>query len=72
MNVAAITDGLEPAAVDAKERCPGLPIAEVAALSLAASVKRIADRLDALDMTAVGNQLLDIAWQAGQNFRGKQ
>jgi hypothetical protein len=41
-------------------------------VSKAISLKRIADRLDALDATAFGNQLLDIAYQAGVNFRGKQ
>lgn len=44
-----------------------------AQLSQAISLKRIADKLDSVDLdlklTLLGNQLLDIAYQAGVNFR---
>jgi hypothetical protein len=41
-----------------------------ATISAAISLKRIADRLDGFDLTPIGNQLLDIAYQAGLNFAG--
>jgi hypothetical protein len=67
---APIMDALEPSAVEAKERCAGLPIEEVAALSIAASVKRIADAISggSIDLTVIGNQIETIAWNAGRAF----
>lgn len=46
------------------------PDTQVHILSAAVSLKRIADRLEQFDLTPLGNQLLDIAYQAGVNFRG--
>lgn len=34
-------------------------------------LQRIADKLEVFDLTSLGNQLLDIAYQAGLNFRGQ-
>ena len=41
------------------------------AISQAISLKRIADSLEGLNMDGFKNQLLDIAYQAGINFRGQ-
>lgn len=56
-----------------------IPSSQITQLSLAISAKRQADaleriaaKLDDFDVTIFGNRLLDIAYQAGVNFRGKQ
>lgn len=40
-------------------------------LSIAISLKRLADSVERLDLDGFRNQLLDIAYQAGVNFRGR-
>jgi hypothetical protein len=65
----AIFDDLEP---DACEYCDERnPPNQMFQASIAVSLKRIADRLEGFDLAPIGNQLLEIAYQAGVNFRGR-
>lgn len=69
-------DKLEPAAVETVEVPGGDTIKGAnAELSMAISLKRIADRLDALGTgvdSGLYGQFVDMMWQAGQAFeRGK-
>lgn len=78
--VIAIVDQLEPVVRDVlheRAQMGDLPstVEETAIMhSIAISLRRIADALTSVDLdtrlTLLGNNLLDIAYQAGQNFRG--
>jgi hypothetical protein len=57
---------IEPQAVDLRPDHDGQ-----IRLSTAISLKRIADVLDGANLDGFKNQLLDIAYQAGLNFRGR-
>jgi hypothetical protein len=65
----AIFDDLEP---DACEYCDERnPPNQMFQASIAISLKRIADKLEAVEMVGFQNQLLDLAYRAGLNFRGQ-
>jgi hypothetical protein len=58
----AIRDKLEPEA--------GAVMVDAVAISIAVSLKRIADQVDSFNVDGFRNQLLEIAYQASLNFRG--
>lgn len=62
---------IEPAASGNTVSDPRNPPNEMFQASIAISLKRIADVLEGANMDAFQNQLLDIAYKAGLNFRGQ-
>lgn len=71
MDIQDLIDRLEPQQSTTASAAPEVDLALMSLTSLAVSAKRIADALERFDMDGFRNQLLDIAYQAGVNFRGK-
>jgi hypothetical protein len=60
-------EGIEPAAADVETRThEGMRTA--AAISAAASLKRIADALTSVSTESATATILHVAWEAGRNF----
>jgi hypothetical protein len=59
---------LEPIAEAAGDATPALSAADVATISIAVSLKRIADNLPGLDFSMIDNWAQTIAWNAGRSF----